>query len=264
MPRAPLLSSVSEASSSDDRSFGDRDGFLLHELDELVKEYDMATDDVSQRKDGYLLEPNFEPIEEYKREVRSLRSKVEILEERERILENQLLEYYGLKEQEKAMSELQNRLRIHNMEAKLYNNKIESLQLDNKRLQAKVADYEKVASELESAEAKIKLLRKKLRFEAEQNREQILRLQERVMKMQDQEKNPVETNRDADTQLQERRRLEEELEEMKRYNHSLKLENIDLAQKVDNLQILAKSNLDDKEVNFCVRYSYFLHFVAGI
>lgn len=255
IPRVPSPNSISDISSSGGRSAGDRHGFLLTEFDQLIKEYDMATDDVSWTKNGRPLEPNAEQPkelkcaehEEHERELRSLRSKVEILEEREKILENQLLEYYGLKEQENAVLELQTRLRVHNMEAKLYNLKIESLQSDNKRLQAKVAVYEKVVAELESSQAKIKLLRKKLRFEAEQNREQILKLQERVMKLQDQEKKTVEIDQDVDTQPQERNRLEE-LEEMKKYNHSLKLENLELAQKVENLQMLAKSALDDKEV----------------
>ncbi|XP_042020831.1 protein CHUP1, chloroplastic-like isoform X2 [Salvia splendens] len=247
IPRVSSRNSMSDLSSSEGRSVGDRDGFLFHELDQLVKEYDMETDDASRRKSGLSLEPNVELIEEDERELVSLRSKVQILEEREKILENQLLEYYGLKEQESAVLELQNRLRVHNMEAKLYNIKFESLQSDNKKLQAKVADYEKVVAELESAQAKITLLRKKLRFEAEQNKEQILRLQERVMKLQDEDSKAVEE--DSETQSRERNhRLEEELEETKRYNQSLKLENLELAQKIESLQILAKSTLDDKEV----------------
>lgn len=256
-------------SSSGGRSVEDREGFFFPEFDQLVKEYDMAKDDISWSKNGHYLEPNVEAPKEHKyaeheeheRELSSLRSKVEILEERENILENQLLEYYGLKEQESAVLELQNRLRVHNMEAKLYNIKIESLQSDNKRLQAKVADYEKVVAELESSQAKIELLRKKLRFEAEQNREQILKLQERVMKLQDQEKNAVEIDQGVDTQTQERIRLEEELEEMKKYNHSLKLENLELVQKVENLQRLAESALDDKEVSFV--YNILIPFISS-
>lgn len=247
IPRVPSPNSVSDISLSGGRSVEDMEGFFFPEFDQLVKEYDMAKDDVSWSKNGPK-EHKYAEHEEHERELSSLRSKVEILEEREKILENQLLEYYGLKEQESAVLELQNRLRVHNMEAKLYNIKIESLQSDNKRLQAKVADYEKVVAELQSSQAKIELLRKKLRFEAEQNREQILNLQERVMKLQDQEKNAVEIDQGVDTQSQERIRLEEELEEMKKYNHSLKLENLELVQKVENLQRLAESALDDKEV----------------
>ncbi|KAI3463313.1 hypothetical protein Pfo_019976, partial [Paulownia fortunei] len=58
--------------------------------------------------------------------------------------------------------------------------KIESLLSDNRRLEAQVADYANVVTELEAAKAKIKLLRKKLKCEAEQNGEQILTLQDRI------------------------------------------------------------------------------------
>ncbi|KAL8466053.1 hypothetical protein ACS0TY_035248 [Phlomoides rotata] len=239
--RRSLQNSINDLSSSG-RHVVDRDGVLLPELEQLIKEYDMATNDLESPK-----EYKFAEHEECNREISSLWSKVEILEERERVLENQLLEYYGLKEQETAVTELQNRLRLHNMEAKLYNLKIESLQLDNKKLEAKVAGHEKVVTELESAQAKIKLLRKKLRFEAEQNREQILNLQERVMKLHDQEKKPVGINQDDEMQLQRSEELEE-LEEMKKYNRILKLEISELAQKMEKLQVLATSALDDEEI----------------
>lgn len=235
-----MQNSIDDLSGSG-RHVLDRDGFLP-ELEQLIKEYDVATNDVETRTEYKCAEH-----EECNRVISRLMSKVEILEERERVLENQLLEYYGLKEQETAVTELQNRLRLHNMEAKLYNLKIESLQSDNKRLQAKVADYEKVATELESAQAKVKLLTKKLRFEAERNREQILNLQERVMKLQDQENKPVGINQDDEMQLQKSNELDE-LEEMKKYNRILKLEISELAQKMENLRVLATSALDDEEV----------------
>ncbi|KAG8388368.1 hypothetical protein BUALT_Bualt02G0118700 [Buddleja alternifolia] len=98
--------------------------------------------------------------DEHKREIKSLRSKIKILEERETNLDIQLLEYYGLKEQETAVMELQDMLSLNTMEAKLYNPKIESLKLDNERLEAQVADYAKAVNELEAAKAKIKLLKK--------------------------------------------------------------------------------------------------------
>ncbi|KAI3455509.1 hypothetical protein Pfo_012172 [Paulownia fortunei] len=248
---------VSDLSSSG-RFSGDGDGFLLPEFNQLVKERNMAvtTDDISPKKNGQSLVSDVDSPREYKCaehkehdiEIMILRSKVKILEERERMLEIQLLEYYGLKEQETAVMELQNRLRLHNMEAKLYNLKIESLQSDKRRLEAQLADYGKVVTELEAAKAKIKLLRKKLRSDAEQNREQILNLQERVMKIQDQEKNAVEIDQDVEMQLEKRKELEEELEEIKKSNHSLKLENSELAQKLEYVQMFATSALDNEEI----------------
>ncbi|KAL6585105.1 hypothetical protein OROMI_004394 [Orobanche minor] len=228
---------------------GDTDGFLLQEVDHLINEHNMAV----RTNDGPddVLPPRkykHEEDEECDVEIKNLSNKVKILEEREKILEIQLLEYYGLKEQETAVTELQNRLRIHNMEAKLYNLKIESLQSDNRILEAQLADYEKVVTELGDAKAKIKLLRKKLRSEAEQNREQILRLQEKVMMLQDGEKNDVRNDRDVEMQLRRIKELEEEMEETKKTNEGLKIENSELTHKLDYLQMLAPSALDDKEI----------------
>ncbi|KAK6148793.1 hypothetical protein DH2020_016318 [Rehmannia glutinosa] len=233
--RVSPQNSMSNISSSD-RCSRDTDNFLFLEVDHLINE----------RAEH----------EERDLEIKSLRNKVRILEERERLLENQLLEYYGLKEQETAVMELQNRLRIHNMEAKLYNLKIESLQSDNRRLEAQVVDYEKVVTELEAAKAKIKLLRKKLMSEAEQNREQLLYLQERVMKLQDEEKKGVEIDRDVKMQLWKMKELEEELEEMKKSNESLKLENSELAQKLECVQMLASTDLDNKETQALKEETY--------
>ncbi|KAK6125123.1 hypothetical protein DH2020_041136 [Rehmannia glutinosa] len=235
--RVSSQNSTSDLSSSE-RCSRDRDNFLFSEVDYLINEC--------------------AEHEERDLEIKSLRNKVRILEERERLLEIQLLEYYGLKEQETAVMELQNRLRIHNMEAKLYNLKIESLQSDNRRLEAQVADYEKVVTELEAAKAKIKLLRKKLMSEAEQNREQLLYLQERVMKLQDEEKNGVEIDRDVKMQLRKMKELEDELEEMKKSNESLKLENSELAQKLECIQMLASTDLDNEETQALKEESHLL------
>ncbi|KZV58819.1 hypothetical protein F511_18656 [Dorcoceras hygrometricum] len=235
---------------------GDRYGFFSPEFTKLVKECDLDVTahsippeknlgtqvlDVELPREFRCSDPD-----EHSREINSLRNQVEILEERERYLEIQLLEYYGLKEQETAVVELQDQLRLSNMEAKLGNLKIESLLSDNRRLEAQVADYAEVVTELESAKAKIKILRKKLRFEAEQNREQILSLRERVMKLQDEEKRAIEIGQDTEI----RRRKEngsEELEEVKKSNKDLKLANSELSRKLECLQMLATSALDNEE-----------------
>ncbi|EYU21441.1 hypothetical protein MIMGU_mgv1a004777mg [Erythranthe guttata] len=174
--------SISDNLPSSRRSNEDRGGdFLSHELNQLVREYETAvtTDDVSPGT-------NMQSLEEHEIEIRNLRSKVEILEEREILLENQLhMCHYDLRAEESAVAELQNRLRLHNMEVKQYNLKIETLQLDKIKLEEKVADYANVVKELESAKAKIKMLRKKLTFDAEQNREQILNLKERIQALKE-------------------------------------------------------------------------------
>lgn len=185
--------------------------------------------------------------DEFEQEVRHLRNMVRILRERERSLEVQLLEYYGLKEQETAVMELQNRLKINNMEAKLFTLKIESLQADNRRLQTQVADHAKVMSELESARSKIKLLKRKLKFEAEQNREQIIALQKRVSKLQEQESKAV-SDKDYQSKLHRISVLENEANELRKSNMKLEQENSELEHRLECTQVLANSVLEDAEV----------------
>ena len=48
------------------------------------------------------------------------------------------------------------------MESKLLTLKVESLQTENKRLVSQTADYNKVLTDLEAAQAKIKILKKML------------------------------------------------------------------------------------------------------
>ncbi|CAI9260964.1 unnamed protein product [Lactuca saligna] len=220
-----------------------KDTYLLPEFIDLVKEFDTT----SMKTNTEL--PNPRVIKDNnEQEIKNLRNMVKTLKEREKNLEIQLLEYYGLKEQETAVMELQNRLKLNTMEAKLFNLKIESLQTENKRLEAQMADYRKVLADLEAAKAKIKVLKSKLRVETAQNKERILNLQQRVEKMQDDEHEGV-VGIDPDVQLKlcKLKDLEDEAEELRKSNYSLQIEKSELAERLENVQILATAVLEDEE-----------------
>lgn len=220
----------------------DKDAYLLPEFNDLVKEFDIT----SMKTNTEL--PNPRVIRDnHDQEIKNLRNTVKTLKERERNLEIQLLEYYGLKEQETAVMELQNRLKLNNMEAKLFNLKIESLQTENKRLVAHMADHTKVLTELEAAKAKIKVLKKKLRLETAQNKERILDLQQRVEKMQKVEHEGVVIDQDVQLKLCKLKDLEDEAEELRKSNYSLEIEKSELAQRLESVQILATAVLEDEE-----------------
>ncbi|WOH04078.1 hypothetical protein DCAR_0623484 [Daucus carota subsp. sativus] len=155
---------------------------------------------------------------------------VKNLKERERDLELQLLEYYGLKEQESSVMELQNRLKVNSMETKLYTLKIETLQADNKRLEAQVTDHARVVADLEVARSKLKKLKRELKLESEHNKKQILSLQQNIQ-----------------PKVTKIKRLEEEVEELRKSNCSLQQENSDLGRRLDYAQILANSVLENDE-----------------
>ncbi|PQQ05871.1 polyadenylate-binding protein 4-like isoform X1 [Prunus yedoensis var. nudiflora] len=233
---------------------GGKDGLLLPVFNDLVKEFDFAA-----ANSGFSPRMNVETprsdvdtpkafrtseMEEHEQEIRHLRSTVRMLRERERNLEVQLLEYYGLKEQETAVMELQNQLKINTMEAKLFTLKIESLEAENRRLEAQVADHAKVVAELEATRAKIKILKKKLRFEAEQNKEQIITLKKRVEKFHD---SGAADNSEIQLKLRRLKDLEGEAEELRKSNFQLQIENSELARTLESTQILANSILEDPE-----------------
>ncbi|KAK4736104.1 hypothetical protein R3W88_010365 [Solanum pinnatisectum] len=228
-----------------------RDGFFLPEFNELVKELALSTskrdiETVMQHEDSPR-EYRIVEIVNHEQEIKSLKNIVKTLEERERILEIQLLEYYGLKEQETAIMELQNQLKINNVEAKIFGLKIESLTADKMRLEAKVADYGKVVCELETAKVKIKQLKKKVRSEADHSKEHIFALQEKVMKLHDQEKKTVEAELDVQLKLQRLKDLENQSDELNKSNQSLRKENSDLAHRLESVQIIASSVLENEE-----------------
>ncbi|KAG9455739.1 hypothetical protein H6P81_000247 [Aristolochia fimbriata] len=184
----------------------------------------------------------------FEQEVINLRSMVRVLGERERNLEIQLLEYYGLKEQESAVRELENRLKINTMEAKFFTLKIDSLQAENKRLEGQVSEHAKLIAELESAKGKIKQLKRKIRTDGEQNRDQLTLLQERVSALQEEENRMAKVDAEALEKIQMFKMLEEELTELKNENSKLHSENSELATKLESTQILASAVLKDPEV----------------
>ncbi|XP_057738365.1 protein CHUP1, chloroplastic-like isoform X2 [Arachis stenosperma] len=187
--------------------------------------------------------------DDYEKEVTKLKNIISMLQEREHSLEVQLLECCGLREQQKSVKELQNRLKISNMEAKMFSLKVQTLQLENHRLQEQVTDHAKVVAELEATKAKVELLQKKLKHEAEHNREQIIILQHRVSKLQEQEQEckAVDCDHDIQLKLQKLKDLESEVEVLRQSNFRLRLENSELAQRLDSTQILANAVLEEAE-----------------
>ncbi|XP_045788274.1 protein CHUP1, chloroplastic [Trifolium pratense] len=207
----------------------------------------------NEEKDDELNDPPVAYVslekDDYEQEIRKLRNMVMMLQERERSLEVQLLEYCGLREQETVVMELQNRLKISNMETKMFNLKVETLQSENRRLEAQISDHAKVVSELESSKTKVKFLKKKIRYEAEQNKEHIIILKQKVSKLQDLESKAVANDQEIQMKLKRLKDLEDEVEQWKKSNLRLEKDNSELARRLDSTQILANSVLEDPEAD---------------
>ncbi|KAD2806258.1 hypothetical protein R6Q59_028753 [Mikania micrantha] len=177
----------------------------------------------------------------HEQEIKSLRNTVKVLKERESNSEIKLLEYYGLKEQESVVMELQNRLKLNNIEAKFFALKIESLQADNRRLEAQMTDYKKVVTDLDDSQTKIKTLKRQLKSEAAQHKKQILEFHQRVQKMQEDENNHVVR---IESELHKLKGLEAQVSELKKSNLDLQT---DLAHRLDCIQILITPVLKDAQ-----------------
>ncbi|XP_013655531.1 protein CHUP1, chloroplastic-like [Brassica napus] len=230
----------------------EKDVFLLPEFEDEVKKLDLLVYDdecESPKSDMSAAPLAFPSAEEgdHVNEIKRLRNTVRALRERERCLEDKLLEYYSLKEQQKIAMELRSRLKLNQMETKVFNLKIKSLQAENEKLKAQCSEHLNVALELDLAKSEVHVLKKKLNIKTQQHVEQLLSLKERVAKLQEDEIKATLPDRDADKMVQRLRDLEGEINELRNSNTRLQFENFELAEKLESVQIIASSKLEDPE-----------------
>ncbi|KAE8817375.1 protein CHUP1, chloroplastic-like [Hordeum vulgare] len=207
----------------------DDDGFLLPEFNELIMEE--FGGDIGNIASSPAARVREDASNEH--EIFKLRDLVRSLQEREKTLEIQLLELYGLQEQGAAVRELENQLKINNVESKLYSLKIESLQSENHRLQTQLSESSKLTSELEITKSKCKLLKRKLRLDAEQAKEKIASLQNIVDSFQCQEIIEREVDGEAEKKLKRLEELENEARELRAANSRLQQENSHLIRRLE-------------------------------
>ncbi|KAJ0985520.1 hypothetical protein J5N97_003876 [Dioscorea zingiberensis] len=227
----------------DKKSCEDDEGFLLPEFNELVTEEFETT----QKEDHSGNSPVNQTLkssecEDYlalKQEIDDLRNLVNSYKGRERELETQLIEYYGLKEQNAAVGELQNRLKISTVEAKLLSLKIESLQDENKKLREELSDYLRVMNELKAAEAKINMLERTLRSDREVAKEKIAELLKRVTMLQERELEDGGNDPEIEKRL---KGLEDEVADLRKVNSLLAQEKSDLEKRLESSQMLYSSS----------------------
>ncbi|PSR88237.1 hypothetical protein CEY00_Acc31266 [Actinidia chinensis var. chinensis] len=157
-------------------------------------------------------------------ELEQLRTLVKELEEREVKLEGKLLEYYGLKEQDSDIAELQRQLKIKTVEIDMFNITINSLQAERKKLQ----------QELES----------------NQTKGQLLLLTQQMSSLQSKEEQAFKKDVDVEKKLKALKELEVEVVELKGKNKELQHEKRGLTVKLDaaEARIMALSNMTETEM----------------
>lgn len=177
-------------------------------------------------------------------ELERLKNLVKELEEREVKLEGELLEYYGLKEQESDIVELQRQLKIKTVEIGMLNIKINSFQAERKKLQEELEQVGSAKRELEAARSKIKELQRQIQLEANQTKGQLLLLKQQVSGLQAKEVEAVRKDAEIDKKLKALNDLEVEAVELKRKNKELQHEKRELIVKLN----AAESNMTENEM----------------
>ncbi|RWW45916.1 hypothetical protein BHE74_00048201 [Ensete ventricosum] len=231
-----VTSTTSLKLSSTSSASGNEQGVVLPESnDTLMKEFEVTSKGMKTT-----------PEVAMGQQIASLRELVSSLRKRERSLELQLLAYHGDKEEEATAKELENRLKISAVEAKLYVLRIQSLQDDKRRLQSQLADHSRTRNELEAARAKIKLLKQKLKADREQAKEIMVSLHQKISSLQCMEQKDEENDAELEKKL---KRLEDETVELRTVNSRLAEENSGLVMKLASTQMTAASSaLEGAEV----------------
>lgn len=190
-----------------------------------------------------------EAVSDNAAEIDRLKNLVEELQKREENLQGELLEYYGLTEQETNIVELQKRLQLNTVEIEMLNLKLNFLEAQKKKLEEEVEESSLVKKELESARAMIKELKGQMQMESMQTNEQLLMLKQQVAVLQDTEKKYSEKKFEIEKKLQTLKELEIEVVELRRANKELQHQKRELMLKLDiaETQIASLSKIAETE-----------------
>lgn len=218
---------------------------ILPEFEDLLSgeiDYPILVNKDSNEKDVYETE-----MANNASELERLRNLVKELEEREVKLEGELLEYYGLKEQESDITEIQRQLKIKTVEIGMLNITINSLQVERKKLQEEVAQGATTKKELEAARNKIKELQRQIQLDANQTKGQLLLLKQQVSGLQEKEEEAVKKDSEIEKKLKAVKDLEVEVMELKRKNKELQIEKRELSIKLNAAEsrVVALSNMTE-------------------
>uniref|UniRef100_A0A1J3HHL6 Protein CHUP1, chloroplastic n=1 Tax=Noccaea caerulescens TaxID=107243 RepID=A0A1J3HHL6_NOCCA len=234
------------------QSRGSFSDYLDDEIEDLLSgeiEYPLPSDDNNSLERAEK-ERRFESEMAYNdSELERLRQLVKELEEREVKLEGELLEYYGLKEQESDIVELQRQLKIKTVEIDMLNITINSLQAERKKLQEEISQNGVSRKELEVARNKIKELQRQIQLDANQTKGQLLLLKQHVSSLQMKEEEAMNKDTEVERKLKAVQELEVEVMELKRKNKELQYEKRELTIKLDSAEarISALSNMTESD-----------------
>ena len=240
-----MISSIFNQARDSPPDIDDED--ILPEFEDLLSgeiEYPLPSDKFDEAEKDIVYETE---IANNSKELERLRNLVKELEEREEKLEGELLEYYGLKEQESDIVELQRQLKIKTVEIDMLNITINSLQAERKKLQEEITKGVSAKKELEVARNKIKELQRQIQLDANQTKGQLLLLKQQVSSLLAKEKEAINKEAEVEKKLKSIKELEVEVVELKRKNKELQIEKRELTIKLDaaEARIATLSNMTE-------------------
>ncbi|XP_017218712.1 protein CHUP1, chloroplastic [Daucus carota subsp. sativus] len=247
-----INAALNNPSDFEDEIYPELESLLSGEIDFPLptEKYDMSNNIQAEKDKLYETE-----MANNASELERMRNLVKELEEREVKLEGELLEYYGLKEQESDVVELQRQLKIKTVEIDMLNITINSFQAERKRLQEEVSLGASAKKDLEVARKKIKELQRQMQMEATQTKGQLLLLKQQVIGLQVKEEEAFKKDTEVEKMLKSLKTLEMEVAELKRKNRELQHEKRELAVKLDvaEAKITSLSNMTESELVASVR-----------
>uniref|UniRef100_A0A0E0LJ22 Protein CHUP1, chloroplastic n=1 Tax=Oryza punctata TaxID=4537 RepID=A0A0E0LJ22_ORYPU len=211
----------------------DDDDEMLSEIESLLSRRDI---DIPLPGDRFDVKERSRYSNNAISELERLRGMVRELEEREMKLEGELLEYYGLKEQETDVTELHKQLSTKAMEINALNATVTSLQAERKKLQDDVARCGGARREVEAARSKIRELQRQIQMEASQTKGQLMLLKQQVIGLRAKEEEAAAKEAEVQMKLKKLREMEMEVVELRRKNKELLYEKRDLIVKLDAAQ----------------------------
>lgn len=222
---------------------------MMEEEDELLPEFeDLFSSEVelplpSTDKFAVVKENSY-----YEMELERLRKLVKELEEREVKMEGELLEYYGLKEQESDVVELQKQVKMKAMEIDKLKITVSSLEEEKRILEEQVARGAGARKEVEAARNKIKELQRQMQEEARQTKGHLLLVKQQVAALQAKEEEAAKKEAEVERKMKVTKELEVEVVELRRKSKELQHEKRELMMKLDEAEARAAALANMTEV----------------
>lgn len=182
-------------------------------------------------------------------EIVYLSNLAQALWDRNRSLEMEILEYYGLKElQEASVKELENQLKLNSVEAKCLSLKVESLMDENLRLKLEASEFSGTMRELGLARARVKHLKRRQKYIHVQAREKISSLEKRISLMHAIKRRESRDEAEVQNKLKRVKELEDEAGVLRKENSMLTQENLDLARRLESAESSISTTLERVQV----------------